>query len=61
MSPRDILELFLQVPNPQIRTALSGPPSSDDHPLPVAELSFDDTEADEHEDDSAGRSEALPE
>jgi hypothetical protein len=33
MSPRDILDRFFQLPNPQIRTALAGPPLSDEHPL----------------------------
>ncbi len=39
MSPRDVLDFFLQVPNPQIRTALAGPPPSDEHPLVAAEAS----------------------
>jgi len=37
MSPRDVLDFFLQVPNPQIRTALAGPPPSHEHPLAAAE------------------------
>jgi hypothetical protein len=38
MSPRDIVDFFLRVvPNPQIRTALVGPPHSDEHPLLAAE------------------------
>lgn len=52
MSPRDIMEFFLQVPNPQIRTALSGPPPSHDHPLTIAEASFDESDAEKSEPDS---------
>lgn len=42
MSPRDIVDFFLRVvPNPQIRTALVGPPHSDEHPLLAAEAQLD--------------------
>jgi hypothetical protein len=39
MSAFDVLDRLFQLPNPQIRTALAGPPASDEHPLAAAAVS----------------------
>jgi hypothetical protein len=48
MAARDILKFFLKVPNPQIRTALSGPPPSDEHPLPDSEVWLHEEDDESH-------------